>query len=295
MSSSEEKQSRLERWIATERSTDPASPFSETGFHATCDDALAGMDLSSSAVLFTGGYSGIGLPAVRAMAKRGARILLPARRPDAAEEAIAKVREETGNPAIEIFECDLASLKSVRAFAARIIALDIPLRAVICNAGIMATPLRRTAQYFESQFAVNQLAHFLLVNLLVPQLVRGAPSRVVVTSSLAHSISGVVWEDIHYFTQPYNKWQVSPPRHARRGDPAHPPTVPHRLAKPRPPWPAVPSRPGHTPISSSAPPLLCPVCPTLSASRAFAPDRPDLARRRRTDRASRRTSCSRRS
>lgn len=216
----------IKKAIALETGTDPTSPFAGTGFRATCDAVLSGLDLRSKNVVFTGGYSGIGLPAVRSIAKRGARVLLPARRPEVAEEQAAKLREETGNPAIEVFECDLFSLKSVRSFADAIAKLDIPLHAVVCNAGIMACPLRRTAQHFESQFAVCHLAHFLLVNLLVPQLLRGAPSRVVCVSSVGHRRSGILWDDINFFNSEAGgdasckHSPLSPPRPASPSPPA---------------------------------------------------------------------------
>ncbi|MFP8875177.1 MAG: SDR family NAD(P)-dependent oxidoreductase, partial [Myxococcota bacterium] len=65
----------------------------------------------------------------------------------------------------------------------------------------------RTAEGWEFQFATNHLGHFLFTGLLVPALVRGAPSRVVNLSSAGHRMSPVVFDDIHYEDRPYDKWE----------------------------------------------------------------------------------------
>ena len=76
---------------------------------------------------------------------------------------------------------------------------------ILGNAGIMACPYSKTVDGFESQFAVNHLAHFLLVTSLLPELKAGKPSRVVVVSSLANKRSAINWDDINGETK-YNKW-----------------------------------------------------------------------------------------
>jgi NAD(P)-dependent dehydrogenase (short-subunit alcohol dehydrogenase family) len=69
----------------------------------------------------------------------------------------------------------------------------------------MACPYATTIDGFESQFAVNHLAHFLLATSLVPQLEAGRPSRVVVVSSVANKFGGINWTDINWQTN-YDKW-----------------------------------------------------------------------------------------
>lgn len=73
------------------------------------------------------------------------------------------------------------------------------------NAGIMACPYSKTVDGFESQFGVNHLAHFHLVNLLLPELQAGGPSRVIVVSSVANKNGGINFDDINW-EKSYNKW-----------------------------------------------------------------------------------------
>jgi NAD(P)-dependent dehydrogenase (short-subunit alcohol dehydrogenase family) len=81
----------------------------------------------------------------------------------------------------------LASLDSIRAFAAATIANALPLDLLINNAGVMDLPTRRlTEDSFEMQFGTNHLSHFALTGLLLPLLRKAQAPRVVNVSSLAH-------------------------------------------------------------------------------------------------------------
>ncbi|WP_435582371.1 SDR family NAD(P)-dependent oxidoreductase [Amycolatopsis thermoflava] len=164
-----------------------------TGFGArtTAAEVLAGVDLTGRLAIVTGGYSGIGLAAARALTQAGAHVVVPARRPEAAREAA------------EVDELDLADLGSVRRFAERFLASGRRIDILIAGAGIMAAPETRVGPGWESHFAVNHLGHFALVNLLWPALAPGA--RVVVVSSAGHQLSPVRWHDIHFDTG-YDRW-----------------------------------------------------------------------------------------
>jgi NAD(P)-dependent dehydrogenase (short-subunit alcohol dehydrogenase family) len=90
---------------------------------------------------------------------------------------------------------DLADLGSVSGFADGVLADVDHLDLVLANAGVMATPQGATVDGFETQFGTNHLGHFVLVNRLVPLLVRSAPARVVVLSSAGHRIADVDLDD----------------------------------------------------------------------------------------------------
>ncbi|WP_344840598.1 SDR family NAD(P)-dependent oxidoreductase [Nonomuraea dietziae] len=92
------------------------------GAHSTADDVLTGIDLSDMTALVTGGYSGLGLETTRALARAGARVIVPARRPAAAEEALRDI------PKTEVHALDLADLESVRAFSDRFLDAGPPAR-----------------------------------------------------------------------------------------------------------------------------------------------------------------------
>ncbi|MEU9052044.1 SDR family NAD(P)-dependent oxidoreductase [Streptomyces sp. NPDC048384] len=170
------------------------------GATSTADDVLRGIDLTGKLAIVTGGYSGLGLETTRALAKAGARVVVPARRRAAAEEALS------GASGVEVDELDLGDLESVRGFAERFLASGRTVDIVIDNAGIMACPETRVGPGWEAQFATNHLGHFALVNRLWPAIEPGG-ARVVSVSSRGHHLSGIRWDDVHW-RHGYDKWEA---------------------------------------------------------------------------------------
>jgi len=170
------------------------------GARSTTSDVLQGIGLPGQLAIVTGGYSGLGLETTRALTGAGARVVVPARRPSAALEAVE------GIDGVEVDELDLADLDSVRSFAERFLSSGRDIDLMINNAGIMASPETRVGPGWEAQFATNHLGHHALVNLLWPALRRGG-ARVVSVSSNGHQLSDVHWDDVH-FTRGYDKWQA---------------------------------------------------------------------------------------
>lgn len=183
----------------------PQQPIgSGFGPRTTAAEALAGIDLSGKLAVLTGGYSGLGLETARALAGAGAAVVVPARRPEHAREALAQAGVEA-----EVGTLDLGDLDSVRAFATAFLDSDRPIDLLINNAAIMANPETRVGPGWESQFATNHLGHFALANHLWPALA-AAPdgARVVALSSSGHKRSPVVFDDIMFDRRPYEKWQA---------------------------------------------------------------------------------------
>ena len=176
-----------------------------SGFPAksTAAEVVRGIDLSGKNVILTGGYSGIGLEAVRALASAGARVTVPARRPDVAAEALASVAGD-----IEIAAMDLGDVASVRKFADEYLETGRALNILINNAGIMATPFGRVGKGWETQFGTNHLGHMALALKLAPALQAAEGARVVALSTTGHVRSDVIWDDPHYNTRPYDKWEA---------------------------------------------------------------------------------------
>ncbi|WKK23475.1 SDR family NAD(P)-dependent oxidoreductase [Streptomyces olivoreticuli] len=171
-----------------------------TGFgaHSTADEVLAGIDLSGGTALVTGGYSGLGLETTRALARAGARVVVPARRPDTAEAALR------GMPGTEVRALDLADLESVRVFADRFLETGRTIDVLINGAGVMACPETRVGPGWEAHFAINHLGHFALVNRLRPAFAPGG-ARVVSVASSGHFLSDIRWDDLHFRTG-YDRW-----------------------------------------------------------------------------------------
>ncbi|WP_435768913.1 oxidoreductase [Nocardioides sp. SYSU DS0651] len=177
------------------------SPFGAT---STAAEVLAGVDLAGRLAVVTGGYSGIGLATVAALAEAGAEVLVPARRPAEAREALAGV---PGASRVTVAAMDLADQASVAAWADGVLAAGRPVDVVIGNAGVMATPETRVGPGWELQLATNHLGHFALVARLWPLLVAARDARVVSVSSLGHHHSPIRWDDPG-FERGYDKWQA---------------------------------------------------------------------------------------
>jgi NAD(P)-dependent dehydrogenase (short-subunit alcohol dehydrogenase family) len=141
-------------------------------------------DQRGRTVIVTGGNSGLGAETVRALANAGARVLL-ACRDRAKGDAVARAVHGE----VEVRELDLASLDSVRAFAA---AVDEPVDVLVNNAGVMAPPYGRTADGFETQIGTNHLGHFALTGLLLERV----RDRVVTLASNAHRLGRIRFDDL---------------------------------------------------------------------------------------------------
>jgi light-dependent protochlorophyllide reductase len=139
-------------------------------------------------VIITGGNSGLGYQCTKAIAQseRGWHIIIASRNLDRVESAVNKLMTETAYPHIQGLELDLASLQSVRHFVQQLPQLNLPpLKGLVCNTGIqILSGNTYTEDGFETTFGVNHLAHFLLVNLLLPQMAEN--SRIVFVSSGTH-------------------------------------------------------------------------------------------------------------
>jgi NAD(P)-dependent dehydrogenase (short-subunit alcohol dehydrogenase family) len=176
-----------------------------SGFSATSttDEVLAGIDLQGRRFLVTGASGGLGLETSRALAAKGAIVVMAARDQVKNETAAAGIRAAHPDAKLESLILDLGSLKSVRAAAAEFMSRNVALHGLILNAGIMATPLGHTVDGFEQQFGVDHLGHFLLARDLLPRLVESAPARVVVLSSAGHRMGDVDFDDVNFERRDY--------------------------------------------------------------------------------------------
>jgi len=184
------------------------SPF---GAKSTAREVVAGHDLSGRTAIVTGAATGIGVETARALALAGAEVIIAARKPDLGEEVANAINEEVGSKRVSFGMLDLSSLAAVRHFAN--VWGDRRVDLLINNAGVMASPLMRTADGFEMQFGTNHLGHFLLSVLLAPNLVAGAKasgkrSRLVSLSSIGHRRAGVNFDDPNYEHRDYDKWEA---------------------------------------------------------------------------------------
>jgi NAD(P)-dependent dehydrogenase (short-subunit alcohol dehydrogenase family) len=167
-----------------------------SGFSAADLPGLAGRT-----AIVTGASNGIGLETAKALTAHGARVILAVRDEARGRRAAAVM---PGPVAPEVHPLDLASLESVRAFAASW-AQD-PVDLLINNAGVMIPPLSRTEDGFELQFGTNHLGHFALTNLLLPHIT--AAGRVVTVSSGAHRVGRIDFSDLNWEHRRYRPWRA---------------------------------------------------------------------------------------
>lgn len=183
--------------------TTPQTPIhSRFNAASTAAQVMAGVDLSGKLAVVTGGYSGIGLITAKSLAAAGARVIVPARDPARAYDALGAVE------GVEILQMDLLQPASVAAFSQCVVDRGQPVSLLINCAGVMASPLSRDADGHESQFATNHLGHYRLACGLWPALVAAGTARVVSVSSRGHQIAGVDFDDIDFLHRPYDKWQA---------------------------------------------------------------------------------------
>ena len=152
--------------------------------------------MSGRTVIVTGANSGIGRAAASALAQAGARVVIAVR---SLEKGRAAAEAMSGQ--IDVRQLDLASLASVRDFAA---AWEGDIDLLINNAGVMAPPLSRTADGFELQFGTNHLGHFALSNLLLEHVT----GRVVTVSSTGHRMGSIDFDDLNWERKPYRTWRA---------------------------------------------------------------------------------------
>ncbi|MEY2434101.1 MAG: hypothetical protein QOC92_3826 [Acidimicrobiaceae bacterium] len=164
-------------------------------------------DQTGRTVLITGANSGLGLRSAEAMARAGARVLLACRNPAKAAAALEAVEACATLAPPSVISLDLADLSSVESAADEVASRVDHLDVLMNNAGVMAIPLRRTADDFEMQFGTNHLGHFALTGRLLPLLLAADQPRVVSTSSQAHRIGKMRWDDLHWRKR-YSKWMA---------------------------------------------------------------------------------------
>ncbi|MFE7033266.1 oxidoreductase [Streptomyces sp. NPDC057621] len=145
-------------------------------------------------VVVTGANSGLGLVTATELARHGAHVVLAVRNTGAGEQAARRIGGD-----VEVRELDLASLASVRAFAAGLAADHPAIDLLVNNAGVVLLgPRRSTVDGFEMQLGTNMLGHFALTGLLLDKLAAAREPRVVSLSSITHKSAHLDFDDLMF-------------------------------------------------------------------------------------------------
>jgi NAD(P)-dependent dehydrogenase (short-subunit alcohol dehydrogenase family) len=153
-------------------------------------------DQGGRTAVVTGANSGIGFETARALAAKGARVVLACRSEERGRDAESRLRAAVPQADTRFEPLDLGSLASLRAFAEKLRAAESCLDLLVNNAGVMMPPYGKTVDGFETQLGTNHLGHFALTGLLLELIRRTPKARVVVVSSLAHFWGRIAWDDL---------------------------------------------------------------------------------------------------
>jgi NAD(P)-dependent dehydrogenase (short-subunit alcohol dehydrogenase family) len=162
-------------------------------------------DQTGRTAIVTGANSGIGFEAARALAGKGAHVVLTARGEAKGQRALDTIRAAHPKASLEVMQLDLADLHSIWEFSENFRQKHDQLDLLINNAGVMAIPYRETEDGFEMQFGTNHLGHFALTGRLLEVLLQTSGSRVVTVSSNLHARGKIELNDL-MGRQKYDKW-----------------------------------------------------------------------------------------
>jgi NAD(P)-dependent dehydrogenase (short-subunit alcohol dehydrogenase family) len=164
------------------------------------------MNLTGKTAIVTGSNTGIGYETTLELYKKGAKVYVACRNEEKALNAIERMKTDGGTGELIYGHLDLASLKSVKAFAENVITSEPSLDLLINNAGIMIPPPHKTEDGFEIQFGVNFVGHFALTGHLFNLLEATKGSRVVTLSSIAHRGASIDFDNFRS-EKPYSAWR----------------------------------------------------------------------------------------
>ena len=164
-------------------------------------------DLTGKVYIVTGSNTGIGYQTALGLVRMGATVVMACRSKDKAEEAIKKIIDTVKCPPDRIIfrKLDLCGFDSVKKFVRDFKELNLKLDGLINNAGMMSAERKQTMDGYEMVFTANHLSHFLLTNLLLPELEKSNGRVVNVTSSLHKLAKKYDFDDI-MSEKNYNIW-----------------------------------------------------------------------------------------
>ena len=165
-------------------------------------------DQTGHVAVVTGANSGIGFETARALAEKGATVVLACRNLTKGQEAIKKINAAHSGARVELMALDLSSLQSIRDFTHLFKEKYDSLDLLINNAGVMVPPYSKTQEGFELQLGTNHLGHFALTGLLIDIMMRSGSGRVVNVSSMAHKTGRIDFADLQWDTRQYKPWQA---------------------------------------------------------------------------------------
>jgi len=153
-------------------------------------------DQSGKIAIVTGANCGTGYEISKALASKGAEVIMACRDVEKGESAAEKIKKEFPKSSLKVMVLDLADLSSVKNFCQLFRENYNSLNILCNNAGIMAIPKLKSKDGFELQLATNHLGHFALTGLLFDKILMTPKSRIVNVSSTAHQSGKIDFDDL---------------------------------------------------------------------------------------------------
>jgi NAD(P)-dependent dehydrogenase (short-subunit alcohol dehydrogenase family) len=160
-------------------------------------------DLNGKVIIITGATSGLGKEATQVLAEKNATIIMAVRNVSKAETIKNEILKQHPKANIETLQLDLSSLDSIKQFSNEVINKFDRLDVLINNAGVMMCPFSKTQDGFEIQMGTNHLGPFALTGQLMPLLKKTKDSRIVSTSSIAHTQGNIDFSDLNWEKRKY--------------------------------------------------------------------------------------------
>ncbi len=151
-------------------------------------------DQAGRTAIVTGSNTGLGLEIAKALARRGAKVVVACRSQEKGREAVDQITAVASGSEPILQGLDLASLESIESAAEAMLSANDRIDLLINNAGVMYTTPMKTEDGFELQFGTNHLGHFALTGKLLGRMLQTPGSRVVTMSSVGHKFRA----DIHF-------------------------------------------------------------------------------------------------
>lgn len=165
-------------------------------------------NLDGTVAVVTGANGGLGLASAKALAGKGAHVVMAARNQTKAAAARAEILAAHPSASLEVVELDLGSLASVETAAAQILEGQDRIDVLMLNAGVMALPQGQTEDGFDTQFGINVLGHWALLSRLLPLVVRTPGARVVTLSSTAQHTGRAIDPSDPHMRRRYDPWRM---------------------------------------------------------------------------------------
>lgn len=162
------------------------------------NEAETQIDMTGKNCMVTGSNSGLGFETAKSLASRGATVYMVCRNKEKGEEAVSKIKSETGNQSVHLKVCDLSSIDQIKHCTAEFTSSNSSLYVLVNNAGLMEHERVITADGLEMNFAVNVVGVYAMTESLLPSLKKAAPEARVITVSSGGMYAAPLTDDLQF-------------------------------------------------------------------------------------------------